>query len=146
MTRQSLALKIEKKLNMISIIPKIIYIQSFYSRKKLKKYKKKNNLLSSHLESYLIVLLKGYSLLFVVKLKRSPLKITVSALVNSATVPEYKPGSPPGFPCSTQTAVLLSAGSKGHFATPGPIPGMCSFLAKCVKFAYKRELHNIINI
>ncbi|MPC22515.1 hypothetical protein E2C01_015532 [Portunus trituberculatus] len=64
---------------------------------------------------------------------RSARKITVSALVNSATVPEYRPGRPPGLPCSTQTAVLLSEGSKGHLATPFPIPGTCSRRAKWVK-------------
>lgn len=67
--------------------------------------------LSSHLESYLSVLLKANSFLPVVKLCRSVLKMTVSALVNSAFVPEYSAGRFPGFPLSIQTAVELSAGS-----------------------------------
>lgn len=46
-------------------------------------------LLSSHLESYFNVRLKLYSLRPLVKLYRSVRKITVSALVNSAFVPEY---------------------------------------------------------
>lgn len=45
--------------------------------------------LSSHLASYLSVLLNGYSRLPDVKLYKSLLKITGSALVNSALVPEY---------------------------------------------------------
>lgn len=93
------------------------------------------NLLSSHLESYFNVLLKLNSLLPVVRLCRSVLKMTVSALVNSAFVPEYNPGRSPGLPCSTQTAVELSAGSYGHFAIPIPTPGTYSCLGKWVKFA-----------
>lgn len=60
--------------------------------------------------------------------------MTVSALVNSALVPEYSPGRFPGFPFSTQTAVELSAGSYGHFAMPMPTPGTYWFLPRCVKF------------
>lgn len=46
-------------------------------------------LLSSHLESYFNVRLKLYSFRPLVKLYKSVRKITVSALVNSAFVPEY---------------------------------------------------------
>ena len=46
-------------------------------------------LLSSHLESYFKVLLKLYSFRPVVTLYMSDRKITVSAFVNSAFVPEY---------------------------------------------------------
>lgn len=47
------------------------------------------HLLSSHLESYFNVRLKLYSFLPVDMLYRSVRNITVSALVNSAFVPEY---------------------------------------------------------
>lgn len=68
-------------------------------------------LLSSHFESYFKVRLNENSRLPVVKLCRSVLKITVSAFVNSAFVPEYKAGKDPGLPFSTHNAVELSAGS-----------------------------------
>ena len=44
--------------------------------------------------------------------------MTASAFVNSALVPEYRAGWPPGFPVLTQIAVELSSGSKGHLAMP----------------------------
>lgn len=47
------------------------------------------HLLSSHFESYFRVRLKLYSFLPVDMLYRSVRNITVSALVNSALVPEY---------------------------------------------------------
>jgi len=46
-------------------------------------------LLSNHLESYFRVLLNLYSKRLAEVLYRSVRKITVSALVNSALVPEY---------------------------------------------------------
>jgi hypothetical protein len=41
----------------------------------------------------------------------------------------------PGFPFSTQMAVLLSSGSKGHLATPLFSPGMYSWRPRFVRFA-----------
>lgn len=112
------------------------------------------------MESYLSVRLKLKSFRPVVILYKSVRKITVSAFVNSAFVPEYykngknvckfshikyilnvllwklhtKAGKSPGFPLSTQTAVELSWGSYGHLAIPKPIPGTYSDLGRCVKF------------
>lgn len=65
--------------------------------------------------------------------------MTVSALVNSAFVPEYRAGRLPGFPRSTHKAVELSAGSYGHFATPIPIPGTYSWRGRCVKFDWNNQ-------
>lgn len=64
------------------------FLYSSFKLSRLLCNKIKLNLLSSHLESYFNVLLKLYSFLPVVKLCRSVRKITVSAFVNSALVPE----------------------------------------------------------
>ena len=65
-----------------------------------------------------MVLLNVYSRRPVFSSKMSPRKMTASAFVNSAFVPEYRAGWPPGFPVLTQIAVELSSGSKGHLAMP----------------------------
>lgn len=62
----------------------ILLFTRFSNRELLNQYA-----LSNHLESYFNVRLKLYSLRPFVKLYRSVRKITVSALVNSAFVPEY---------------------------------------------------------
>lgn len=90
--------------------------------------------LSNHFESYFNVLLKLNFFCPVRKSNRSLRKMTGSALVNSALVPAYNAGRAPGFPLLTHTAVLLSAGSYGHLATPRPMPGMYSCLGRWVKF------------
>lgn len=87
------------------------YIHGSTERLRAGSYMSRGYLLSSHLESYLRVRLNEYSRRPVVKLCRSVRKITVSALVNSALVPLYRPGSSPGLPRSTHTAVELSLGS-----------------------------------
>ena len=56
--------------------------------------------------------------------------------VDIYTTHKYKEFILPGFPFSTQTAVELSSGSKGHLAMPLPTPATYSCRPRLVRLAY----------